>query len=276
VLPFQALPFDGEPLTATRAISYLPSASTLQFLHTGQRHPLPDHILAIGNPTGDLPAAAVEANFVARLFGQSALVGDTATKEAVRQRIAGSRLLHFATHGDLSEEAPLNSSISLAHGENISVYELMGLRLKADLVVLSACNTGQGTTTGGDDVLGLTRALFAAGARAAVVSLWPVDDLSTSLLMGEFYRRLRSGVLPDAALQQAQNCLRGLSQEAVVSALADLKNALNGLAQAGPVDAALNTSLAFRHLRPAGMPPSQSNYDLPFYWAPFILVGGVE
>src|SRR5215470_8738874 len=84
--------------------------------------------------------------------------------------VAGSlhtRCLHFATHGNLSQDAPLASSILLAKGEELTVYELMGLRLDADLVVLSACEMGRGETTGGDDVVGLLRGLLAAGARAA-------------------------------------------------------------------------------------------------------------
>src|SRR5262249_52467544 len=156
------------------------------------------------NPTLNLLAAAAEAAFVASLFGQPALLGEAATERAVRERIPDCPLIHFATHGKLSEESPLSSAIALANGEELTVYELMGLRLNAELVVLSACNTGQGETTGGDDVLGLTRGLLGAGARAAVVSLWPVDDVSTSLLMGEFYRRLRAGDAPAVALRAAQ------------------------------------------------------------------------
>src|SRR4051812_1111055 len=99
------------------------------------------------------------------------------------------------------------SAVLLANGSALTVYELMGLHIDADLVVLSACRTGQGETTRGDDVLGLTRALLATGARAVVVSLWPVDDLAASILMGEFYRQLRDGKSPAMALAAAQTHL---------------------------------------------------------------------
>ncbi|NIN95911.1 MAG: CHAT domain-containing protein, partial [Anaerolineae bacterium] len=88
--------------------------------------------------------------------------GDGATEAAVRQLLVDYPVLHLATHGYLSEEAPLLSSILLANGEALTVYELMGLQLNADLIVLSACETARGQTTGGDDVLGLTRGLLAA------------------------------------------------------------------------------------------------------------------
>jgi CHAT domain-containing protein len=100
------------------------------------------------------------------------------------------RVIHLATRGILDEKAPLLSSVLLAHGEQLNVYELMGLHLNADLVVLSACSTARGQITDGDDVIGLTRGLLAAGAKAVLVSLWPVSDLATTLFMGEFFRQL--------------------------------------------------------------------------------------
>src|SRR5262249_45281141 len=109
-LPFQALPFEGGPLGAARAVSYLPSASVLQFLRPDGARAAPDRILAVGNPTLNLLAAAAEAAFVASLFGQPALLGEAATERAVRERIPDCPLIHFATHGKLSEESPLSSA----------------------------------------------------------------------------------------------------------------------------------------------------------------------
>jgi CHAT domain-containing protein len=152
----------------------------------------------------------------------------------------------------------------------------MGMRLNADLVVLSACDTGRGQTTGGGDVLGLTRGLLAAGARAAVVSLWPVDDVSTSLLMGAFYRHLRAGATPAAVLQAAQRYLRALTPEAISEELAQLAATLR---QAGasdrivrPVEAAANEQGVPRHLVPSQARQSPG-YQHPYFWAPFVLVG---
>jgi CHAT domain-containing protein len=271
-LPFHALPWQGQPLGVTHTISYLPNASALQFLR-------PDapinatHVLAVGNPANmsfepplgvrvsapSLPAAAAEAATVAALFPEHTLLLDAqATEAAVRAEIERYPLLHFATHGYLSEDAPLLSAILFADGDALSVYEIMSLQLDADLVTLSACRTALGATTGGDDVLGLTRGLLSAGARAALVSLWPVNDASTSLLMSRFYRHLRAGATPAAALQAAQNELRSLSA-------AEIRRELSLLDQP-PTDT--------RDVRIAGAAPAAAqNYSHPFYWAPFILIG---
>ena len=254
VLPFQALPFDGAPLGLQRTLSYLPSASVLQWRPTGDPSPPPERILVVGNPTLDLPAAREEAIVIAALFADPALLlEDQASEAAVRARIADAPLVHLATHGILDAESPLNSAVALAGGEALSVYELMLLRLQARLVVLSACSTAQGETTGGDDVLGLTRGLLAAGAQAALVSLWPVEDRSTALMMGEFYRRLKGGATPAEALREAQQFLYGLAQDpANRAADAERRVVFGQERRQGPVD------------------PS---YSHPYYWAPFVLVG---
>jgi CHAT domain-containing protein len=231
---------------------------------------LPDGLLAVGNPASmayqppfgappepqpPLPAAGVEAAHVAGLFPRGrALIGAEATVEAVREALPGYRLLHFATHGHLAEDVPLLSAVLLANGGALTVYDLVGLRLDADLVVLSACRTGQGKATGGDDVLGLTRGLLAAGARSAVVSLWPVDDLATSVLMERFYRELRAGRPAQAALQSAQNHLRGMDRAQVRAASQQLAESARGLVLSRAA-------------------PEGGDYAHPYYWAPFVLVG---
>ena len=281
-LPFHTLPWQGQPLVTTHSISYLPSASTLQFLKPGNWEKLPLQALAIGNPAGmaykspvdrkteslkSLPAATTEAVFAISLFPQGqALLGKQATKSEVRQLLAKYPVLHFATHGYLSETEPLLSSIILADGESLSVYELMGLPLNADLVVVSACRTALGQTTGGDDVLGLTRGLLGTGARAAVVSLWSVNDISTSLLMAEFYRNLRDGKTPAVALQAAQNYLRHLSSDTIEREIARLKTELE---KSGAKPEALDV---LRDTKRSGA-YTGNDYSHPFYWAPFIHIG---
>jgi hypothetical protein len=266
LLPFHALPFEGQPLASTRAVSYLPSASMVEFIKPDATRPVPQGVLAIGNPTGNLPGAEIEAAYVARLFGQKPMLGNDATESAVRSRITKYSVLHFATHGNLSEDAPLASSILLAKGEELTVYELMGLRLDADLVVLSACETGRGETTGGDDVVGLVRGLLAAGARAAVVSLWPVDDISTALFMGEFYRQLKRGQPPAPALQSAQRYLSRLTKD-------QREQEMEGLRQLiGRSPGLISDEAITRHLGPTSTSSQPPDYRHPYYWAPFVLV----
>ena len=81
---------------------------------------------------------------------------------------------------------------------------LESVQLEADLVVLSACETGLGREMGGEGMMGLTRAFLYAGARSVMTSLWPVSDVSTAELMGEFYSGLKEGETADGAIQYAQ------------------------------------------------------------------------
>jgi CHAT domain-containing protein len=125
------------------------------------------------------------------------------------------RLIHFATHGRLDLNTPHLSGLMLADGAVLNVYEILGLRLDADLVALSACDTGSGKVTGGNDIVGLPHAFLGAGARALIVSLWPVDDWSTELTMQRMYEELRRGLRPAAALRAAQLALRSMTTEEV-------------------------------------------------------------
>lgn len=117
-------------------------------------------------------------------------------------------LVHFATHGELSEEAPLFSALVTAAAPGqpdlLSVYELPDLNIHARVIVLSACETALGRMSGGDEVAGLTRVMLTAGADTVVSSLWRVSDRSTAILMLDFHRRLRNGASPSAALRFAE------------------------------------------------------------------------
>ena len=137
-----------------------------------------------------------------------------ATKEAVLGgALKGYRIVHFATHGFLDTERPTLSSIVLSLVDRngnprdgfLRAQELYNLELNADLVVLSACQTGLGKSIEGEGLIGLTRGLMYAGAQRVVVSLWNVSDRATASLMSRFYRdMLGSGKTPSAALRAAQ------------------------------------------------------------------------
>ncbi len=267
-LPIHALPWKGKLLGDAVQLAYLPSASTLQYLKAITLPERPN-LLAIGNPTGDLKAAAVEAAWVAHLFEQKPLLGDEATEAQLRQQLDGADILHFATHGYLSEKNPLQSALAMEPGESLTLYELMGLNIKAQLAVLSACNTAQGETTGGDDVLGLSRGLLSTGVKAAVVTLWEVDDVATSLLMRYFYQQLKSGTDPAEALHEAQQYLRGLSPKEIDEALRQMGEGLRNASISKEVLTRSNRgSLDIDEVDDLG-----DDYSHPFYWAPFVLVG---
>jgi CHAT domain-containing protein len=282
-IPWGLLPWDGAPLLERRAVTALPSASVLPLL---RRSPDPSAggPLVVGDPaamalqdpqTGEtrpqpaLPAAAVEAAWVAgRLPGSRLLVGPAATEPEVRALLPRAAIVHLATHGWLDEAAPLASSVLLASGTSLTVAELAGMSLSADLVVLSACHTGAGAASG-DDLVGLARGLLVAGAREALVTLWAVNDTSTALLMGRFYDGLARRLTAADALRAAQLWLRGLSRaegrEAYERLHGELAEAAAGL------DATERTADALRAVRISGR--SSVGYDHPRHWAPFVLIG---
>jgi CHAT domain-containing protein len=143
--------------------------------------------------------------------------GFDATRELVLSgRLSGFRNLHFTMHGLFVEDDGTNSALVLSLWDRRGRYqngflrasEISGLDLPADLVVLSACDTGRGESVPGEGVVGLSQAFLVAGATQVMMSLWPIDDLATSHLMQEFYREyLSMGLSPAAALRGAEGVL---------------------------------------------------------------------
>ena len=161
-----------------------------------------------------LPGTEQEVNDIANLFaGSSASVEmflkHEATPEAVKsEQVERSKYLHFATHGIIDEDKPAKSQICLASfsDEDGHLYsgDIYNLQLSADLVVLSACETGLGKISRGEGIIGLTRALIFAGSNNLLVSLWSVNDASTSYLMTDFYRAMLQGNDYETAVRYAK------------------------------------------------------------------------
>ena len=231
-LPFAALRNGAHFLVERHALAYAPSASVLDpQLDTRNKRTKKSLFLAIGNPAsyrtrellaeardgtrwrfGELPYAEEEARRIAALFPKSTLLlGREATEEEVKRIIGEARQVHFATHAIASEEEPMLSGLVLAEDENpaedgfLQVHEILKLPLHADLVALSACNTGLGHFAGGEGVLGLTRSFLYAGARSVLISLWEVADRSTLEIMSAFYQHAGGDKpLYDGSLREAQ------------------------------------------------------------------------
>ena len=211
-LPFNALHTGEEFLIDRYAIRLLPSASVLKYLK-GWDRPLAQEILVLGNPDlgdpkWDLKGTEAEALEIGRTWsGSTVLLRKNASETVVKKAGGHFRYLHIASHGKFHSDRPLDSGILLAaDGENdgrLTVSELYDLELNADLVTLSACETGLGEVRNGDDIVGLTRGFLYAGARAIVASLWPVSDDATRDLMTRFYAKLQS-VGKREGLRQAQ------------------------------------------------------------------------
>lgn len=162
-----------------------------------------------------LPATRSEVKAISDLFpGARVLVGPDATEESIKTLAPQARRLHFAGHGLLDEKFPLNSALALSIPEKpeegrdnglLQAWEIFEeLRLDADLVTLSACDSGLGKEMGGEGMVGLVRAFQFAGARSVLASLWSVSDVSTADLMKRFYSHLRAGKTKDEALRAAQ------------------------------------------------------------------------
>ncbi|HEX8174221.1 MAG TPA: CHAT domain-containing protein [Pyrinomonadaceae bacterium] len=268
-LPFQALqPTENRHLIEDHALFYAPSLGVLYGIQkmsgkgaaAAKSRPAPT-LLAFGNPAisqdavtrissvmrderlDPLPEAEREVKTLREIYkpaNSRVYVGTDALEARAKAEMDDYRVLHFATHGILDDLNPMYSHLvlSLANadaGEDglLHAWEVMRLDLKADVVVLSACQTARGHLGAGEGVLGMSWALFVAGSPTTVASQWSVESSSTTQLMVEFHRNLLSSTAPRGAKPSKAEALRRAS-------LSVLKN---------------------------------SRYAHPFYWAGFIMIG---
>ncbi len=244
-LPFALLPSQKEDeqrlFFEDYTLAYLPTAVALggDRLRDGG----PTTLLAMAPALSRLRYAPDEARAISALFEPNSrlLVGDQATESRFKDLAGDFRILHLATHSDFNKLNPMFSGLQLeADDENdgrLEVHEVLRLKLDADLVTLSACDTALGSgyfaeVPAGDEFVGLTRAFLSIGSDSVMATLWAVDDRSTVQLMTKFYERLETpGANRDkpAALMLAQQQLR-----------------------------------------------ATKGYEHPYYWAPFVLVGKIN
>ena len=221
-LPFQALiDANGHYLIEDLAVSYVPSLTVLREMRRLRKQKQSVqrdiNLLAIGNPElrnaiaervslvhrdeklEPLPEAEKEVTTLGQLYGpRSAIyIGADAREDRFKQEAGRFNVLHLATHGVLNDASPMYSQIVLAQSDKgedglLEAWEIMKLNLNADLVVLSACESGLGRVGAGEGMIGLTWAFFVAGSPASVVSQWKVESSSTAQLMVEFHRNLQA------------------------------------------------------------------------------------
>ncbi|MDB9516392.1 CHAT domain-containing protein [Roseofilum reptotaenium CS-1145] len=177
--------------------------------------------LVVGNPTmpeieleggkstlqlEDLPGAELEAEAIATLLNTEPLIGDRATKAVVVSQMQSSPMIHLATHGLLNNLGGFLSSLALAPTAGdpgfLTAKEISQLSLRAELAVLSACDTGRGNING-DGVIGLSRAFVSAGAEGVLVSLWAIPDEPTVTVMTNFYQQMQQRQDKASALREA-------------------------------------------------------------------------
>jgi CHAT domain-containing protein len=265
-LPFQTLqPGPNRYLIEDAAIAYAPSLTALREMNKLRERKKDaassPTLLAFGNPAlgqqsiarakpalmdeklDPLPEAEQQVNALKQIYGAAqskVYIGAEASEEHVKAEAGSYRILHLATHGILNNSSPMYSYLQLAHTEGdtnedglLEAWEIMKLDLKADLVVLSACETARGRVGTGEGMIGLSWALFIAGSPTSILSQWKVDSGSTTELMVEFHRQLKAQMANPAGSFSAARALRE----------AELK---------------LLRSERYRH---------------PFYWAGFVVTG---
>ena len=220
-VPFAALKDDeGTYLIEKHTILFAPSINTLDLISDrkgADRSRTKFSATVIGDPSTfpldgkalpPLPYAAREAQQISQLLETTPILGKDATQANLVDQMQTSSIIHFAAHGLLNDtdDFGMLGTIALAADDYsngfLTASEIIDLRLTADLVVLSACDTGLGVVTE-DSILGLSSAFIAAGASSVVSTLWSVPDASTADLMAEFYRQLDKGQSSSYALREA-------------------------------------------------------------------------
>lgn len=213
LVPFPALQnSEGEFLIEQHTLQIAPSIQTLAIKQPDGETIDKSQALIVGNPSpmpkslASLTGAETEAKAIAEILDTTPIIGNLATETAVIDKMQEAKLIHLATHGLFDEHQGLQSSLAFSTSDNsegfLTAEEILDLNLTAELVVLSACNTGRGTITG-DGVVGLSRSFLLAGAQNTMVSLWYVPDFPTSALMTDFYRQLQDNPNKPQALRQA-------------------------------------------------------------------------
>ena len=157
-----------------------------------------------------LPFTGEEVTRLQRMMGGEAIVGKAATETVFIEKSSNARIIHLSTHGEMDDKVGDYSYLAFAEQpdslENEWLYtrELYNLSLNADMVVLSACETGIGKWQRGEGIISLARAFAYAGAKSIVTTLWQVRDKSTKDIMLLFYQHLKSGKNKDTALWLAK------------------------------------------------------------------------
>ena len=230
-LPFATLiDTRGQYLIERFAISYGQSLKSLSLMNEAKPKYPQYSLLAFGNPAlssqtvsrtrtqyrgerlDPLPDAENEVRQIAKYYGTSgkALIGANATEDIWKAQAKDYRFLHLATHGVLNSARPMYSHLLLSFDGGsgredgvLEAWEIMRGTLNAEMVVMSACESGRGRISPGEGIIGLSWAFFVAGVPTTVVSQWNVESRSTAMLMKSFYGYLNQRQSKSKALQQA-------------------------------------------------------------------------
>jgi CHAT domain-containing protein len=225
-VPIEALPLEtGQPLGERFDVSVVPSATVWLRVRAsritrpaGRVLVVADPAVSNGTPDGQLqltalPGARREARSIARMLGadrQHAFEGAAASERAVKNTaLTTFSIVHFAAHARADSAFPERSAVFLAPGDDhedgwLQPDEIAALDLRGRLIVLSACESADGSLVSGEGPLSLARAFFAGGASAVIATRWPLEDDDAAFVMERWYRALRTGNSAATALRQAR------------------------------------------------------------------------
>lgn len=180
-----------------------PSAAIWQQLAQRRRQKMQTSML-VGFADERIPLVEKEIESVRKILPDATqLKGKAATFKSFSENAGSHDLLHIACHGQFRSDNPMFSSLHLADGW-VTVRDIVANKMSAELVTLSACETGISKIFAGEEILGLARGFLSAGARSLIVSLWAVNDTAATEMMPQFYRNIKAGNSPAAALRQIQ------------------------------------------------------------------------
>lgn len=281
---------DGEErnLLEDYDVSYTPSARALRHSQATLRSLPNDYpsLLGISNPTTPSPGppplmfAAVEVGEIARLFGRRAklLCESQATGAAIEAALDAALYIHFACHGLFDSEQPLASAVILSAGEHLTLANLLSRpKLRTTrLAVLSACQTAITDFSHlPEEAVGLPSGFLQAGVPGVIGSLWPVNDLSTALLMIKFYEYHLQGdstsrdtpMPPARALRHAQRWVREVTN-------AELSELFQSFKQDASEQSKMVYALARKKFREYALRnPDGRPFSHPYHWAAFAFYG---
>ena len=235
-LPLHTLKVEGGYLIERNPLLYTPSASVLKYCQA-KRKDSRETALVLGDSDVEnpLPYAFVEAMKVAEIFGTKPYLGQAVRRSLVKEKLEKEReeidILHFACHGYFDQHQALKSGILMApepdkeekhpefeatlYNRPVSRYltaeDFFGMEMHANLVTLSACESGVNDLHPGDELFGFMRSLIYAGTPSVVMSLWSVDEISSSMLMQRFYEALKDGKTKVEALRTAQLAVKDMT-----------------------------------------------------------------
>lgn len=276
------------PFLDTFTLSYATGFSSLHQPPAGRE--LPAKLTSVVDPSEDLPFAAMEHRLIAECFAPEArqqLQGSAATVERFLNAIPGSTYLNLACHGYFHWREPENSALVLAGNRTLSLRDLVSSELdlrQVRLVTLAGCETGVPQiyrrvvrnvyVLAADEPISVPMVWTAAGARAVVSALWPIDDFPTALLIGEFYRRhIAEGKTIALALREAQNWLRSWGRDSLLARVEEeMRTAEGHDGNSGLMEHLEN----IQELLTTSFAPGDFPFDHPYYWAAFTAMGDAQ